>query len=152
MNNKEITYARGRVVDNFVSIELAINAIISQNFLGKIDINFVINVLNNEQSSFAFKRNILVQLIDSDKYKKKIEELHRLNNLRNIFGHASLRLRSGQSREDENAVFDFNDPRKKDNILDAQKLLDEFTVLYPIVLEWLITLGKERGITHTILG
>lgn len=152
MNYKEITYARGYVVDKFVSIELAINTIISQNFLGKIDINFIINVLNNEQSSFAFKRNILVQLIDSNKYKKNIEDLYCLNNLRNIFGHASLRLMSGRYPDDENAIFNFNNPRKKDNILDAQKLFDKFTALYPIVLEWLIVLGKERGITHAILG
>ena len=150
MNYHEITYARGWVVDKFVSVELAINTIISMNFLGKIDINFIINVLNNEQSSFAFKRNILIQLIDSDKFKKNIENLHRLNNLRNVFGHASLRLINEKSPEDENAVFNFNNPKKSNDTLEAQKLFDEFKTLYPIVLEWLIAIGKEKGITHII--
>jgi len=150
MNYREITYARGWVVDKFVSVELAINTVISQNFFGRVDTNFVINILNNEQSFFAFKRNILIKSIDCDKFKKNIEDLHSLNRLRNIFSHASLRLRNEKSMEDENAVFDFNDPKKSDNILDAQKLFDEFEVLYPIVLEWLIAIGKEKGITHII--
>ena len=61
MNKKEIIFQRGIVIDKFVTIELMINTIISMHYLKTVNTGFVIDVLNNEMSSFGFKKTLLKQ-------------------------------------------------------------------------------------------
>ena len=73
MNYENLTNARGHVVDRFVCIELMINSIVSKHYLGKVETNFVVNVLNNEMASFGFKKTVLKQIID-EKTRKELTQ------------------------------------------------------------------------------
>jgi len=149
MNKREIIFRRGAVIDAFVSIELMINAIISMHYLKTVDTGFVIDVLNNEMSSFGFKKTLLKQILGEEIYKSDFQNLEKLNRIRNLFGHASLKLKNGENIADEKAVIYFNDPKKPGNEVDPKTESEEFEKLFLLVDNWLITAGKEKGINYT---
>lgn len=147
MNYQEIQNARGFVVGKFVDIELTINSIISIHYLKEVNVNFVINVLNNEMSSFGLKKNILKQIVNTKKYKKQFENLETLNRIRNLFGHVSLCLTDETKNiKDANAKIHLNNPKKPDDKLNPDEKLKEFKELFNSVLNWLIEIGKEKGV------
>jgi hypothetical protein len=149
MNFKELIYSRGNVIEKFISIELAINAIISMHYLKRVDTNFVVNVLNNEQSNFGFKKNILKQIIDCKKYKKEFKILENLNRIRNLFGHASFNIKNQNNKlTDESIKMYLNDPKKSGNIIDPEVKMKEFLELYNEFWPWLIKISKQFGIKY----
>lgn len=145
MNHEELKYARGYVTDKFVCIELMINSIISAHFLGRVDTDFVINVLNNEMSSFAFKKTILKQIVDEKATQKNFNDLEKLNRIRNLFCHGSLNLPQGSNIKDPDANIFFNDPKKVNELADPEENLEVFDKLFSIVSDWLVKIGEEKG-------
>jgi len=148
MNKQEIIFRRGVVIDAFVTIELMINTIISMHYLKQVDTGFVIDVLNNEMSAFGFKKTLLKQILDEKEHNIEFQKLEKLNRLRNLFGHASLKLKEGKNITDPNAKICFNDPKKSGNEVDPQTASEEFEKLFLDVLKWLEKIGKEKGINY----
>lgn len=148
MNKQEIIFQRGLVIDAFVTIELMINTIISMHYLKTVDTGFVIDVLNNEMSSFGFKKTLLKQILDEKTYNSEFQKLEKLNRLRNLFGHASLKLQEGTNIADQNAKICFNDPKKSSSEVDPKTASKEFEKLFLEVLSWLQTVGTEKGINY----
>ena len=140
MNLSELPQKRGTIVESFIAIEGFIGAIISLHFLHKLDTDFIIRVLGNEQATFGFRRNILKQIIkDSQENKKELENLATLNRIRNLFGHAI-----GQAKGRE-APTSFEDPKNPGKTLDAQKQFDRFIELRNPTIKWLQDIFIEKG-------
>ena len=147
MNHHDLTFTRGYIMDEFIKIELMINVFISQYFLGKVDTDFVLNVLNNEMSSFGFKKTILKQILDEKNYQKKFEDLEKLNRIRNLFGHGSLDLKTGEFNAQDAEWYLIN-PKKADDAIDPDTSKKEFDTLLVSVNAWLISVSKNKGIPY----
>jgi len=148
MNYENLTNARGHVVDRFVCIELMINSIVSKHYLGKVETNFVVNVLNNEMASFGFKKTVLKQIIDEKTYQQEFQNLEKINRIRNLFSHGSLNLKEGSNITAPDAKIWLNDPKKVDQPTDPGENLKSFDELFITVLNWLIEIGKEKGVPY----
>ena len=148
MNYRNLTFARGHVMDKFVHIELMINSIISAHFLGRVETDFVVNILNNEMSSFGFKKTVLKQIMDERNYNQEFQNLEKLNRIRNLFGHGSLNLRKGTNIAAVDAEIWFLDPKKVGQPADPAANLKTFDELFTIVSNWLIKVGKDKGVPY----
>ena len=91
MNLRELKAARGDVVDKFADLETFVNLIICHYFLKRIDPKFILEVLYDEQFSFGLRRNVLEKVVP-DFDRKQMENLHRINKLRNYFAHCGLTM------------------------------------------------------------
>lgn len=56
MDKDEISKCRAEVIERFINIEWIINAIISQHYLKRVVVSFILEVLYDEYFSFALKR------------------------------------------------------------------------------------------------
>lgn len=117
-------------------------------YLKTVDSSFVIDVLNNEMSSFGFKKTLLKQILEEKVYENDFQNLEKLNRIRNLFGHASLSLKSDTNINDEKAEIYFIDPKKSGNEINPKTKAEEFENLLSKVMHWLIKVGKERGINY----
>ena len=81
-----------------------------------------------------------------DKKSTKFENLEKLNRIRNLFGHGSLNLHSGQGTPNEEWYL--NDPKKAEEVIDPTTLKNDFNQLYFSITEWLITESKVKGIPY----
>jgi maltodextrin utilization protein YvdJ len=99
------------------------NAIISQHYFKKVVWPFFLEVLYDEYFSFALRRRIL-EKIAKDVDKKAMEDLNRLNTIRNCFAHCNLEFFevTDLEKKKEKVV----DPRNTDNALDFDTLCVEF--------------------------
>lgn len=148
MNYETLTYTRGHVVDRFVCIELMVNSIISKHYLGKVETNFVVNVLNNEMASFGFKKTVLKQIVDETTCQQKFQNLEKINRIRNLFSHGSLNLKEGSNITAPDAKIWLNDPKKVNQPSDPEENLKSFDELFIAVSNWLIEIGKEKGVPY----
>ena len=146
MNLKVLINTRGDIIHQFIQIEIAINCIISAHFLGKVSPNFVVAVLNNEMSSFGFKKTVLKQILDDKKFGKEFQYLEDLNRIRNIFGHASMELMNDVKVDDPNADIWLSNPKKIGDKVDPTEKSKTFYKTYLTVYKWLIDIGRERGV------
>jgi hypothetical protein len=104
-------------------MEMLVNAIISQHYLKKVVDAFLLEVLYDEYFNFGLKINILEKILEKiNKFdNKKIQNLRRLNNIRNHFAHRNqqfIDLNSGEER--------VPDPKRPNVGLDLEFLHDEF--------------------------
>ncbi len=99
--DKVVNY-RGVVINDFISIEAMIGAIIAIYF-AKEDKNNEFNrkVIDDEYFSFGLKINIIEKL-NFDVYKEFIEDIRRINKIRNIFAHSVPTLDGGLSYYNKN--------------------------------------------------
>ncbi|MDD4901820.1 MAG: hypothetical protein PHE24_01665 [Patescibacteria group bacterium] len=144
MNFTEIINARGIVANKFVSIEGLVAVIICLHYLKRVDNKFILNVLKNELSSFGLCKSVLKLIIDNKKNGDELQNLEKLNRIRNIFSHSVISGDSGQSNGDiMNASFvNHKDLDKKIN---AEEMLKEFNSLYDSTIEWLMKIFEEKG-------
>lgn len=151
MNQKEIIFLRGEVINSFIGIELMVNTIISMHYLGRVDTNFTIDILNNEMSSFGFKKTMLKQILGEKKHASDFQKLEKLNRIRNLFGHATLILMSDKgikSITDEKAKILFRNPKKPNEEIDPETKFKEYEKLFLEVDNWLRTIGRDKGINY----
>ncbi len=88
---EKIKNKRGEIVTNFAYIELLIKNICSVHYLGKIDENFLGEVLEDEYFGFALLRNIFEKLLKKHpEVKFPMGKLRELSKLRNIIAHAQV--------------------------------------------------------------
>src|SRR3989344_571966 len=136
MKENELRLARGKIAEKFIGIEQIIAAIVCYYYLGKEDVNFMLNILGNDQATFGFKRNMLQKLIAIDDVF--LQNLNKLNKIRNIFLHSP---RMGDSNDSGN--FYFRNPESTNPVnkeLDPEKLLEDFMTIFP---ETYLRLHKE---------
>jgi hypothetical protein len=156
MKLKDLPKERGDILNVFITIDSAISMIISKHYLGDAppqqsqinkEIDFLVNVMGNDQCTFALKRNIFTHILRNDNLDASLlEEVHRLNKLRNIFAHSPW-ITNENPQTQESEVY-YQNPKfpwdKSKNIL-AEDLKKEFNSLAPDVINWLYNLAKKKG-------
>ena len=121
MEPEKLSKCRSEVIEKFINIEFLTNAIISQAYFGKISRQFLLEVLYDENFSFALKRKVLEKILIRHKLldKPKIEDLNRLNTIRNYFAHLNIEFLDAGAPLVPN-------PRNPSEAVDFDKLYSEF--------------------------
>ena len=144
MDEQVVSQARAEVIEKFINLEWLINLIISQHYFGKVYRPFILEVLYDENCSFILRRRILEKIIPGLD-KKQIQNLNRLNTIRNYFAHTGPQIVEG-AKVGKGQATKVPDPRKLDKAIDFTKLYKEFQRMEPIVAEYLFKLYQElRG-------
>jgi hypothetical protein len=139
VNSQGIQQKRGEVIERTINVEMIVDAIICQNYFKRVVAPFLFEVLNDEYFSFGLKIRILEKVLpDSD--RKKLQNLRRVNTIRNYFAHCNLFVIS--VGEDDGSIFD---PRKPDRGVDLEELFEEFCSIEPSTTTYLAKKYKEMG-------
>ena len=139
----ELSKWRAEVIERAINVEWLINAIICQNYLKKTFKNFLLEVLYDEYFSFALKRRILEKIlrqIDNQNNKPKIDQLNRINIIRNYFAHCNQ-----QFFEIGDDIGKVPDPRKTNRAINFKILYEEFMSIVGDVELWLSKIFKSIG-------
>ena len=144
MNSEELSKARARVIERTINIEWLIGSIICQNYFGRIYKNFFLEVLYDELFSFGLKRRILEKIV-TDIDRRQLQNLNRLNTIRNYFAHCNQVLIEGQNPTDENAKSGVPDPRKIQFSINFEEMFKEFEKIAGPVEAYLAQLFSEKG-------
>ncbi len=139
----ELSKWRAEVIERFINVEWLINAIICHHYLKKTFTNFLLEVLYDEYFSFALKRRILEKIlcqIDNKNNKSKINQLNRINTIRNYFAHYNQQF--FEKGDDTGKV---PDPRKINRAIDFNALYEEFMSIAGDVELWLSEIFKSIG-------
>lgn len=139
----ELSKWRAEVIERAINVEWLINAIICQNYLKKTFKNFLLEVLYDEYFSFALKRRILEKIlrqIDNENNKPKIDQLNRINIIRNYFAHCNQ-----QFFEIGDDIGKVPDPRKTNRAINFKILYEEFMSIVGDVELWLSKIFKSIG-------
>ena len=143
MQKDDLRICTGAITQKFVGIEQFIAGCISRYYFdGKENLDFILNVLGNEQSTFGLKRNVFLHLFKPEDPNFE-SNLGRLNTIRNMFAHAPL-MHKGDRCE-----FYFRDAKNKEkpaNIdKDPKKFEDEFNQIFPLVVEEFKKIAQKQG-------
>jgi hypothetical protein len=118
-----------------------INAIISQNYFGKIIWPFVYRVLYDEYFTFGLERRILDKIIKKYSFERDpIQNLNRLSTIRNYFAHCGKKIFLVE--EEKGIVLD---PRNEEKEIDFHALYQEFKKLGPSTANYLVDIYKKIG-------
>lgn len=131
---KDISIYRSIVIEKSINIEMLINFIISQKYIGKCKKDFLFDVLYDPCFTFGLKINILEKIKPSVKeLENELKNLRRLNNIRNLFDHCNSSYHDGER------TF-IPHPKNIDNEIDFRLLYNEFCQIEPninkVLLEW----------------
>ena len=151
MDEQTLSRASTEVIEKFINLEWIINAIISQHYFYKVLLPFVLEVLYDEYCSFALKRRILEKIVPSLD-EKQIQNLNRLNTIRNYFAHTGQQIFKGAEVPAEGQVGIVPDPRKPEKEIDFAQLCKEFQTKEPAVAEYLFKLYKQLGGEYYVEG
>ena len=148
MNRETLSKYRSDVIEKFINCEMIISAIISQHYFKKIFIEFLLEVLYDEHFTFGLKRSILEKIVP-DLNKAKINDLNRLNRIRNYFAHRNQEFFFGPEKPEPGTKGVIPDPRDVKKEIDFEKLYKEFIKKEPEVTRYLadifIGLGGEMA-------
>jgi len=138
----ELSKYRSEVIERSINIESIINAIISQHYFKHVIYNFLIEVLYDEYFTFALKRRILEKILRSINHydNKMIQDLNRINTIRNYFAHCNQEIYLINSTESI-----VPDPRKPDQPINFKSLYEEFKPTAGNIEKWLIDEYKFMG-------
>jgi hypothetical protein len=125
MSDNNISKYRSEVIERAINVEWIMSAIICQHYFKKVIMPFLLEVLYDEYFNFALKRRILEKIV-KDFDKKKLQDLNRLNTIRNYFAHCNQQIIEGPGIPTENNMGKVVDPRKLDKAIDFEKLYGEF--------------------------
>ena len=103
---------------------------------------FLLEVLYDEYFSFALKRRILEKIINNID-GQKVQELNRLNTIRNYFAHCNQEIFEISDKEKTQGKV--IDPRNIRREIDFEKLHTEFMNIAGGVEGYLIELYKDLG-------
>ena len=143
-NTSESKY-RSEVIERFINLEWLLNAIITQYYFKRIVSSFLFEVLYDEYFSFALKRRILEKIIP-DIDGQRLQDLNRLNTIRNYFAHCNQEIFFGIGIPSSQEKGFVPDPRKTDREVDFKQLYEEFIKKEGLVADYLIAiLGKLGG-------
>jgi len=120
------------------------NGIISQHYFKKVLMPFVFEFLYDEYCTFALKRRVLEKIIPGID-KQKMQDLNRVNTIRNYFAHCNQVLVEGTDPTDLSAISKVIDPRKLDRAIDFKELHKEFIGIAGHVEEYLAKVYVDKG-------
>ena len=132
----EVTISRGKIIEDFINLEDLIGSIICQHFFGEVRTDFMDKVLLDEYFSFALKRRLVQKLVKNFD-KSIIEQLNRLNTIRNYFAHCGGECFDGLSIPEPDVQGYTPDPRQPDKSVNFEELYKEFYQFYPAVNHYL---------------
>jgi len=144
MNKERLAQYRSEVIERFINIETIINAIISQHYFKRVLKPFYFEVLYDEYFSFALRRRIL-EKIAKDIDSQKVQDLNRLNTVRNYFAHCNQEIFEGPDIPDETQRGKIIDPRNTAKEIDFDGLYTEFMIKAAGVEGYLFKLYKDMG-------
>ena len=144
LKNSQISKFRSEVIEKTINVEWLMNSIICQHYFGKVIFPFTLEVLYDEYFSFALKRRIIEKIVE-DFDKKRLQDLNRLNTIRNYFAHCNQEIFLGPEIPPEGAKGQVIDPRKTDRAIDFEKLYEEFTQIIGEIETYLATVYVEKG-------
>ena len=128
MSDSNISKYRSEVIERAINVEWIMSSIICQHYLKKTMMPFLLEVLYDEYFSFALKRRILEKIV-KDFDKRKLQDLNRLNTIRNYFAHCNQQIIDASSIPTENNIGQVIDPRNLDKFIDFEKLHGEFMAI-----------------------
>ena len=141
MNRDTLSKYRSEVIERFINIEWIINAIISQHYFKRVILPFVLEVLYDEYFSFALKRRILEKVIKNID-NRKIQDLNRLNTIRNYFAHCNQEIIEGTDKTQRGKIID---PRNIQKEVNFESLYADFMERAGGVEEYLAKLFQGLG-------
>lgn len=139
-----ISRYRSDVIERSINIEWLISAIICQHYFGKIIRSFMLEVLYDEYFSFALKRRILEKIFP-DFDKNQMQNLNRVNTIRNYFAHCNQILIEGSDPTSKSAIKKVPDPRKPNKPIDFDKLHAEYDQIAGPLEEYLANVFNNKG-------
>ena len=141
MDKDKLSKYRAEVIERFINIEWIINAVICQHYFKRVILPFALEVLYDPSFSFALRRNILKKIV-KDLDNQKVEELNRLNNIRNYFAHCGQEIISGTDKTQKGKVID---PRNIDKEINLERLYADFMQIVWGVEEYLVKVYQDLG-------
>jgi hypothetical protein len=112
------------VTERAANLETIIGATISTVYFGKVVLRFTFDLLADEYCSFALKRRVLLKLVPKlTEVPGFVDNLNRLNTIRNYFAHVGLTVTEIPSPCAPNRT---PDPRKFERSVDFEALYREF--------------------------
>jgi hypothetical protein len=144
MGTPTLSQMRAEVIEKFINLETIINAIICQHYFKRVYKQFFLEVLYNEHCTFGLKRSILEKIIPNLD-KTQLQNLNRLNTIRNYFAHTGPEMFEGAEIPSKGQQGVVPDPRKMAKALDYSQLHQEFQKLEPTVARYLFKLYQELG-------
>ncbi len=117
--NKIANY-RGVIIQDSINVEAMLGSIIINYFIMENKHSeFLTKVIEDENFSFGFKINIINQ-INFETYEGFIEDLRRINNIRNIFAHCL------PGSVTTGALSYYNKNKKKEELAELKDFHEEF--------------------------
>jgi hypothetical protein len=146
MDKDTLSKYRSEVIERFINVEWIINAIISQHYLKKVIKSFMFEVLYDQYFSFALRRQIFEKILKkTNKYDKKIiDDLRRLNTIRNYFAHCGQEFIELSDNIPKRKIID---PRDIEKELDFESLHTEFMGKVERIEKYLAKLLRDLGVT-----
>ena len=141
MDKEKLSKYRAEVIERFINVEWLINAIISQHYFKRVLMPFLLEVLYDEQFSFSLRRKILKKIVKGID-NKRVEEMYKLNTIRNYFAHCNQEIIMGTDKTQKGKVID---PRNVEKEVDFESLHSEFMKIVVGVEEYLATLYQGLG-------
>ncbi len=134
MDKDKLSKYRAEVIERFVNVEWIINAIISQHYFKRVVMPFLLEVLYDEYFTFGLKRRILEKIV-KDIDNQKVQELNRLNTIRNYFAHCNQEIfEISDTKKERGKIID---PRNVKKEIDFEGLYVEFMGIAGGVEEYL---------------
>ena len=140
MERDLVSKYRSEVIERFINLEWLINAIISQHYFNKTYRPFMMEVLYDESFSFSLRKNILIK-ISPDFDKRILQKIFRMNTIRNYFAHCNQEIIEIDDPTEGKTI----DPRKLENLIDFEKLFNEFMGEICEIEEYLFSIYKMKG-------
>ena len=113
---------RHNVIDKMIQLETLMNVVISQRYLGALRRDFYLEVLYDEQFTFALRRSIVEKILGEQ------QDLRVLGSIRNLFAHCGAEM--FDATLGAHRIPHPKDPAKSINF---QGRYEEFEKLYPVV-------------------
>ena len=140
MENDLISKYRSEVIERFINLEWLINAIISQHYFNNVYLQFMLEVLYDENFPFSLRKNILVKICPSFD-KKILQKIYRLNTIRNYFSHCNQEIIELNNPTEGKVI----DPRNLNCSIDFEMLYQEFMSEIGEIEEYLSSIYKSKG-------
>jgi len=144
MEKEIISKYRSDVIEKSINIEFIINMIISQHYFKKVVNNFIFELLYDVCCNYRLKRNVLKKIIPEID-KTKLNDMDRLNSIRNYFAHCNQEYFKQTEKPTPNSVGVILNPHNLEKYIDFQLLYEEFINKEKDVVQYLLEILKNKG-------
>lgn len=141
---EKLNQMRTNILDEFAIFEHLIEVVILNHYFGETNFDFAIEVLHDEQFSFALRRNILEKILRKKKWydDDQFQNFHKLGKIRNKFAHLGPSLFDPQKRK-----FRFPEPKFPEKDVYYEKEYVKFKESIFKAIDYLLDIFKKMGIS-----